>query len=596
MSITPTQEQLDIIKIVPTIKKLKIEARAGAAKTTSMSLIAKENPVKSLYITFNKNMGEDAKDKFPPWVDVRTTHSLAYREVGHEYQHKLTRPYGAYKNVLGTGGEIGRYFKLAPMRVGEDKTITVAALGNAVKNTVRNFEFSGDSFLSERHVSFSEVKQHLRNKSFKKAEYVSRVLKFAKKLWEKRVDVCDDTLITHDTYLKLYQLSNPDLSEYEIIYLDEAHDSSPCLLDIIEKQTTKVIVVGDFAQSIYQWRGAVNAMERLNWKTMQLTKSFRFGKDLADIARGIVLDHKMRPCMEIEGYEKKHTEVTDTLPSNITNHICYIYRTNAALLEKALQLLEQGKKVAIHVDVSDFISKIESVNFLRLGKTKSVKHPDIQIYSSWGELVEEAGFVKGELGRIVKMVSSNEHERVLNLLNEYKPVQNPDVMLITAHKSKGLEFDTVVLGDDFEPLYVNEQTNKIEFVNDAERNLLYVACTRAKEMLVINNAVKEILDLNGLWSDNSYIDDVESYGFEIDNIEMVHISPEMKEEGLKYVFDKLSHTEHAMEAQEQIDVFGMDNDEYESSHNVDGTLRLLGDATIQKYEHSDNFYLEKEIN
>ncbi len=537
MKITPTQEQVDIINLVPKINRLKIEARAGSGKSSTLVLISEVNPVKSLYLTYNKAMGEEAKGKFPAWVDVRTTHSLAYREVGHNYQHKLTRPYGAYKNVLGTGGEIARAFRLAPFMVNSERVITSAAIGHAIKSTVNNFEFSGHKHLQDIHVSLAEAKPYLKLREFKVKEYKQRILKWAKKLWEKRIDIYDETLINHDSYLKMYQLSNPDLSGYEIIYADEFHDSNPCLLEIIKNQDTKIIVVGDFAQAIYQWRGSVNAMEVLDWETMQLTKSFRFGQDIADLAHNLVLDKSMKPFMQIQGYEKKHTEVLDALPSNITEGVCYIYRTNTALLEKALELLEQGKRVAIHVDVSDFVAKVNSVVALKEGNTKKVKHPDILIYNTWADLLEEASFSKGELQRIVKIVSSGEHTRVLALLDGYRPVKNPDVMLITAHKSKGLEFNVVVIGDDFEPLCKNEQTGKIEFVNVAERNLLYVACTRAIELLVISDSVKEVLDLNGLWSDNTPLE-------------------------------------------EDFDVFS------EFS---------IGSATIQKYEHGSHFDLEKEV-
>lgn len=515
MKVTPTQEQLDIIQAVKDNHNLKIEARSGSGKSSTLVMIAEDNPVRSLYLTYNRAMREEAKDKFPDWVDVKTTHSLAYGEVGYQYVDKLVRPKGAYKNVLGTGGEIGRGLRLAPFIVNEDKTVTIAALGNAVKNTVANFEYSADTVIEDKHVSLIEVRQYFKIKEFKLPDYKRRVLKAAKNLWEKRKNLKDDTLITHETYMKLWQLSDPDLSDYEIIYGDEFHDANPCLLAVIKRQKNKVIVVGDFAQAIYQWRGSINAMELLEWPKLELTTSFRFGQDVAEVAHGLVLDDSMKPFMYINGYDKKHTEVVSSLPSNITEGVCHIYRTNAALLEKALELIEQGKKVAIHVDVKDFISKVQSVVALRFGDTKKVKHQDIIIYNSWDELVEEANFTKGELARIVKMVSAGAHNRVLSLLENYKPVKNPDVMLITAHKSKGLEFSIVVIGEDFDTICENAQTKALEFVSVAERNLLYVACTRAQDLLVISETVIKVLDINNFWSDTEPEHIEENLGLEV---------------------------------------------------------------------------------
>ena len=47
----------------------------------------------------------------------------------------------------------------------------------------------------------------------------------------------DNFPCSHDTYLKLYQLSGPDLSaQYDIIAIDEFQDTVPVLEDIVMKQ------------------------------------------------------------------------------------------------------------------------------------------------------------------------------------------------------------------------------------------------------------------------------------------------------------------------------------------------------------------------
>ena len=91
-----------------------------------------------------------------------------------------------------------------------------------------------------------------------------------------------------------------------------------------------------------------------------------------------------------------------------------------------------------------------------------------------------------------------------------------DIVFSTAHKSKGLEFDTVVLTDDY--LEGAERSNNGEdvdysknviqqnncrnciFLNVAkcpedEHNLLYVAITRAKKQLFFNDTVPQVLSL-----------------------------------------------------------------------------------------------------
>lgn len=54
MSLKRTDEQLACIDASKKYDKIKINARAGAAKTTTLCMIAEENPVPSLMLVFNK--------------------------------------------------------------------------------------------------------------------------------------------------------------------------------------------------------------------------------------------------------------------------------------------------------------------------------------------------------------------------------------------------------------------------------------------------------------------------------------------------------------------------------------------------------------
>lgn len=56
--------------------------------------------------------------------------------------------------------------------------------------------------------------------------------------------------MTHAGYLKLFQLSRPCLSRvYDVIMLDEAQDSNPCIASIVLRETACArILVGDSHQ------------------------------------------------------------------------------------------------------------------------------------------------------------------------------------------------------------------------------------------------------------------------------------------------------------------------------------------------------------
>ena len=56
--------------------------------------------------------------------------------------------------------------------------------------------------------------------------------------------------ITHEFYLKKFQLQNPQLS-YDYILFDEGQDASPVMLDVFLKQKATKVIVGDGHQQIY---------------------------------------------------------------------------------------------------------------------------------------------------------------------------------------------------------------------------------------------------------------------------------------------------------------------------------------------------------
>ena len=68
----------------------------------------------------------------------------------------------------------------------------------------------------------------------------------------------------------------------DFILLDEAQDTNPVVLDVLRRQSAQMVYVGDKYQQIYEWRGAVNAMEQMATDGVTyLTMSFRFGPVIA---------------------------------------------------------------------------------------------------------------------------------------------------------------------------------------------------------------------------------------------------------------------------------------------------------------------------
>jgi hypothetical protein len=488
MARTPTPQQFNCVAaaVDTAIQMLKIEACAGAGKTSTLTMMAEANTEPSLYLAFNKVTANEAAEKFPKHVTCRTTHSLAYSAFGTKLRNKLSRPTGGYVNVAGTGSEIGKKYKLSPIELSATEGLSAAYLGMLVRTTVARFEQSADAAIGQQHLPKGELME-LKAKTGANMSYTEGViLAGAKALWKDRTDYSSNVLATHDTYLKMYQLSKPVLAGFNVLYVDEFQDTTPCVLDIVlqQKDRMKIVVVGDQFQAIYGWRGAVNAMKKVNCESLGLTKSFRYGQAIADIAT-TVLERKL----VIEGNAGIASVASFTCVDKALPYT-RLFRTNAALLAAAITAIQANRKVCIEIDVKDFVKLLTSAMALKDGIMKDVKHDSLLPYKTWASMVEEAKHAP-ELTRIVKVVTSGEADTWIAVLCNHVNSSSPEITFTTAHKSKGREFSQVIVEGDFKSCY-NEDGVWVG-LSEEEQNLLYVACTRAIDRLEYNQTVSEYL-------------------------------------------------------------------------------------------------------
>jgi superfamily I DNA/RNA helicase len=321
----------------------------------------------------------------------------------------------------------------------------------------------------------------------------------AKRLWRKMIDPNDPTYITHDTYLKLYELSRPALSQYDIIMLDEAQDSNGVVLSIVGHAKAQKIFVGDPYQQIYSWRGSVNAMDEIYTPQIaHLSQSFRFGKQVASLA-SYILEEELSCDRELRGFEK----VADKIGRS-DQPDCIIFRTNSGVIAEAIRQISANKKVHIIGDIAALIRLIDGVAELQTRNRTS--HPELMDFISYQDFIE---YTESEMGKdlavIVKLIDENGYAALKTALEaiQHNKEEDSDVILTTAHKSKGREFNAVKLGSDFkkiEELAEARKNGKPFKVNAEEFNLLYVAITRAKTTL----DVTELRFFDEVMSDMAY--------------------------------------------------------------------------------------------
>lgn len=480
-----TKEQENIVRSTGNIK---INAVAGSGKTTTIIEYAKRRPkqAKILYLAFNKSVKLEAVKKFSEKglanVTIETAHSLAFRHVV-SYGNYRVRSH-AYKpheivdllKIRGNGEKHAEYIIAAHINK------FVSYFCNSNKKKVQQ-------------LNYLDIVHDKKARAFVKALY--KDIEWGTRLLLSKMDK-GEIEITHDFYLKKFQLSNPRLP-FDYILFDEGQDASPAMLDVFFNQHATKVIVGDTHQQIYGWRHAVNSLEKAEFRDYYLSTSFRFNQEIADLAVKVIeWKRYLYPDVDMSITGKGSS------PKNKTK--ATIARTNLGLLLKAIEYVTKkrpsGKiyfegNINSYTYAEDGASLYDVLNLLN-GKKRLIRDKLIQQMGSLAELseyIEKTNDV--QLSTMVEIV--NEYgNSIPDILKEIKGKHissdnknDADMIFSTVHKSKGMEYGSVNIVNDY---ITEEKLEKINGDNNAgiqdakineEINLLYVAVTRAKNKVCI---------------------------------------------------------------------------------------------------------------
>ena len=480
-----TDEQREIVRapLVPGGTSL-VTARAGAGKTTTLEALCRANPDKRfLYLAFNKATALEATQRFPSNCDAKTTHAFSYRYEGYKFKDK------------------GGFYDL---NLGDVRSVTgdIYSFKQAywLRESLKAFHRSGESQVEARHLRGLPIG----------SEHIYTI----QTLWGMTCDPTSALKQSHAGYLKLFidnvcrgAYRRDPFAPYAVILLDEAHDTDPVVERLFRYLASQgrhsLILVGDPHQAIYAWRGATNAMQNFKGlrrvRTFALSGSFRFGEEIAQTANEVLdLSTKLERGPDVAGLGGTKSKGDHAI----------IARTNRALLQEALSLVEKGKVARLHMAATSAAkgwSPEEPYNFnlfrsvyqLSRGIREKGMHPRVCQFEDFAELVDyldeardDAGdSLDVELSGAVAFVSEHGYE-VPQILSRISAActspQDADITLSTAHRAKGLEWDTVRLLDDFEILKDtaidcdSDDVPDDEPFDQEEVNLLYVAVTRGR--------------------------------------------------------------------------------------------------------------------
>lgn len=476
-----------------------------------------------LYLVFNKANEIEAKYKLRKYagpfetVTANTAHSFASRKwtsIFGKYATVNSLDWNIIKDIIQAKGVYNkdiRWSKKAPFVWLHNKYCSYPRL---LDNFIEDMEFHWDD-----HYDGDDKPKYctiINSKGEKEEKYGIPVdaysvvtfehIQYFKKIYEEHIN---RRTFTHSMYLKHAAMSpKAGGSYYDYVFFDEAQDANRMMLKLLSKQEVrKTYFIGDERQSIYDFDGSnVNVFKTLHFDKMySLSTSFRFGDGIAELANRII---HIDSSQTVYGSEQTHETNLDST--------AFLFRTNAKLFETALDFAYKEKKKGYKLRI-DFMNRVneddnafnEIMSFLGLYYKwadysyycQNVQEfpkqlaPSLSQFSSRLEKVKNFYKVYAEqfdaLSDDVKSIyeytrSTSDFIAKYKALKECLMECNPEriVTMITMHRSKGLQWDTVIIAEPTK-LYFEDKNGTIRRNPKRlqEMNLMYVAVTRARKSL-----------------------------------------------------------------------------------------------------------------
>lgn len=436
----------------------------NCGKTSTLEMIEQAVDVRPiLYLVFNKRNAEEAEERMLSTTTVRTFNSLGHRiwakacaknqlRVDPKKSAELLREIIKEVKDRPTQGLIWSVFWEVIHAVGMAKAVGYVP-EEKYQNAQRLIDRAGfHSSLEEDPDDFtSDLIDALLIRSIK-ASY--------------------DGWIDYNDQLYMPALFGGTYPRFPLVMVDECQDLSPINHAMLSKLLAKgrLCAVGDRWQNIYGFRGAkAHSIEDLvatySCQQADLSVSFRCPSEIVKAARWRVPNFKW--IKEGGHAEALRSLVVASMPDNAT----VICRNNAPALRCAFGLLSSGRSVSIAG--SDIGPKLIAM-MKKLGDGNLSKSTVLGLIDDWeAEKLAKESITASDMAACMRIFAN--HGNTLDTAISYAEhlfAQKGSIRLLTGHKAKGLEFDTVYFLDP-------------HLCGDGEQdlNLRYVIQTRSKDRL-----------------------------------------------------------------------------------------------------------------
>lgn len=472
--------------VMTTDKNIVVNATAGSGKTFTAVEIANLIPAskQTIFVAFNKSIVEELTLKLPPHITASTVHSLGMQILTKFYKARLVL------NEFKTFRFAEKYLRDLERQEKFVKMFRYMEMIDKLRMTLREptekniFELS---IYYDIDV-FPEDTENIAN--------IMEDMKVYNTFLGNDNNVIDYVDMIH---LPVTQ-KRLRLPEFDYTIIDELQDLNKCQREFIKRligDKGRFIGLGDDYQCIYSFLGAdpdsFNAFTKIpNTIELPLSISYRCAKNIVKEAQVICKTIEPRedaPDGMVRAGEFKEIKEGDFVLCRNNRPLMFAY---LALLKDGIKctikgkdiergligLIQKHKRKPVDVTIEKMDEELAAlrVKLRAKGVSKPNNHPKYIL------LEEKVNTIK----MIIEFKAFAMTDQVISFLEEvFSDDDREGVQLMTIHKSKGLEATNVFFIEIFEgkrllPSPLAVQAWEIE----QERNLYFVAVTRAKEQFI----------------------------------------------------------------------------------------------------------------
>ena len=474
---------------------LVVEAAAGSGKTFTLikCLELIPNDKRILLTAFNKDIVNELKKKAKefPNVECKTLHGLGMLMVMKNVDEMSPVP-EIFKYSSQFYSNPSAYTKINLFRLKKhDRKMYM--------DNVKKYVDFARYFLCQTPKDLDEIEKVYEIETVADEKEVAMKLLEWGKTNLKTMDYTDMIWLPNVLNLKPIGL------QYDYIMVDECQDMNKAERELVLKcfkMGTRMVSVGDENQLIYQFSGSdkdsLNTLKNLpNTKCLPLSISYRCADSIVEYAQRIV------PSIEKNDDHRAGNVLEDVPLEDVKDGDMVLCRTNAPLVDLYNRYLKLGKKsYIVGKDIgSNMKTIIESMNMTEVNWGNIEK--DGLFIRLYDDLFETRNKIMAE-SNVSKedAINSRQFQDKLDMINAIgamanginsvdellgkidvvfpKKVQKEGIKLSTIHKSKGLECENVYIACKSLMPSKNATT---KWEKRQERNLMYVAYTRAKNKL-----------------------------------------------------------------------------------------------------------------